>query len=146
MKVGTRIIGPGGGLFGVEFYLFKKQGCVDMDQIENCWLVCGEGLGEVGINDQKFAVEMFDKFIHMLEKQDLGNEVICFYTEGVKLVVEDSPVIEGLKLLENLGMKIVICGSCLDYFGLRRQVAVGEVGGMVEIVALLREADKVTRV
>jgi sulfur relay (sulfurtransferase) complex TusBCD TusD component (DsrE family) len=64
----------------------------------------------------------------------------------VKLTVEDSRVVEGLKLVEKLGMKIVICGSCLDYFGLRDQVAVGDVGGMDDIVELFRTASNVIRV
>ncbi len=117
-----------------------------MSEIENCWLVCGEGLGEVAIQDKEFGLEMFDKFIHTLEKRDLSNEALCFYTDGVKLTLEDSGVVEGLKLVEKLGLKIIICGSCLDYFGVRDQVAVGEIGGMDDIVELLRTAGNVIRI
>jgi hypothetical protein len=117
-----------------------------VSDVRNCWLVCREGLGEVGAGDGSFGLEMFDRFLHTLERPDLTDEALCFYTDGVKLVVEDSPVVDGLRLLEKLGMRIVICGSCLDYFGLRERVAVGEVGGMTEIVALLRSAGRVMRV
>ena len=117
-----------------------------MSEIENCWLVCRAGLGVVEKEDNEFGLQMFDKFIHTLEKRDLSAEALCFYTEGVKLLTEDSSLIEGLKLVEKLGMKMVACGSCLEYYGLRDQVVVGEVGGMDDIVKLLRSADNVIRV
>jgi hypothetical protein len=117
-----------------------------VSDIRNCWLVCRDGLGAVGEGDGPFAMEMFEKFLHSLEKPDLAGEALCFYTDGVKLVADDSPVVESLRLLEKLGMRIVICGSCVDHFGMRERVAVGEIGGMTEIVALLRAAGRVVRV
>lgn len=119
---------------------------VQMADIENCWLVCRAGLGEVKEADEEFGVEMFDKFLHSLEKRDLEGEALCFYTEGVQLLAEDSKIIESLKLVEKLGMKIVICGTCVDYFDLEGQIEVGEIGTMAQIVELLRSADNVTRV
>ena len=104
-------------------------------------LVRQEGLGSTAAQDRKFALEMFDKFLHTIETQAVKPRAICFYTEGVKLVVEGSPVVPGLKLLEGLGIRLLVCKSCIEYYGLASKVAVGKIGGMNDILKLLLEAD-----
>jgi intracellular sulfur oxidation DsrE/DsrF family protein len=68
---------------------------------------------------------------------------ICFYTDGVKLVVEGSPVLEPLKSLEARGVHLIICSTCLSYFGLEDKVRVGVVGGMTDIIEAQWRAGKV---
>jgi hypothetical protein len=106
-------------------------------------LIRQEGLGQVAPHDRRFGYTMLDKFLHTLEKQAIRPQVICLYTEGVKIACEGSPVIPGLKLLEGLGIPIVVCGTCLEYFGIKDKIAVGSVGGMDGILKLLVEADQV---
>lgn len=109
-------------------------------------LVTRNGLGSVAEADHAFGREMFDKLIHTYEAAAEKPWAIAFYTDGVKLAVKGSPAVLGLKLLEGLGVCIVLCQSCLLHFGLHDQVAVGTVGGMKDIVALMNEADKVVTV
>ena len=72
--------------------------------------------------------------------------VICFYTEGVKLACEGSPVLDELQSLEVSGVRLVLCQTCLDYFGLREKVKVGIVGGMGDIMTAMWQADSVITV
>ena len=109
-------------------------------------LVRQNGLGSVGLGDGGFGHEMFDKFLHTLESLTEKPQAICFYTEGVRLACEGSPVLFSLRLLEKMGIRMVVCASCLEYYGLRERVAVGQAGGMKEIVELLTEADSVITV
>ena len=109
-------------------------------------LVRQEGLGQVRPDDKQFGIEMFDRFLHTLEGQPVKPQVICFYTEGVKLVCRGSTAQQSLSFLQGMGVRILICKTCLDYFKLTDQVAVGEVGTMNDIVKLLLEADKVMTV
>jgi hypothetical protein len=109
-------------------------------------LVRQAGLGVVEPQDQTFSVEMLDKFLHTLEALNERPSAICFYTAGVRLVCDGSPVLAGLQLLQDLGVRLVSCGSCLDYFGLRDTVRVGEVGTMQGIVGLLMSAASVITV
>jgi intracellular sulfur oxidation DsrE/DsrF family protein len=69
--------------------------------------------------------------------------VIAFYTEGVRLVVEGSPVLDQLKDLESKGVRLVICSTCLNYFGLTEKVKVGIVGSMADILEGQLRAEKV---
>lgn len=104
------------------------------------------GLGQFRPNDAAFGVAMFDRFLHALEARAATVTAICFYTEGVKLVCHGSPVVPSLQLLQSMGVRLVICGTCLEYFNLSEKVAVGEVGGMNDIVGLLLGANHVVTV
>jgi intracellular sulfur oxidation DsrE/DsrF family protein len=69
---------------------------------------------------------------------------VCFYTEGVFLVTEGSPVLGVLRELEALGVRLVVCQTCLNHYGLAaRCVHVGIVGGMGDILAAQSLARKV---
>ena len=109
-------------------------------------LVTGEGLGRVDPSDKQFGLEIFDRFLHSLETQPIRPHSICFYTDGVKLVCEGSPAFLGLRILQGLGVRLVACRTCLEHFRLIDKVAVGEVGGMNDIVGQLTEADSVVTV
>ena len=106
-------------------------------------LVTRDGLGHVGPQDHAFGFEMFDRFLHALESQPVKPKAICFYTDGVKLTCEGSPVLPGLQLIQGMDVRLLSCRTCLDYFRITEKVAVGEVSTMNEIVAVLMAADKV---
>jgi hypothetical protein len=68
---------------------------------------------------------------------DLGGKTpaaICFYGEGVKLTLDDSPVLEELKSLEAKGADLLVCTTCLNFFAAIDRLAVGTAQGMKEIV------------
>jgi hypothetical protein len=81
------------------------------------------------------------KFLSLIVDADPLPEAICFYTDGVKLVCEGSPVLAELLALETRGVHLVICKTCLDYFGLADQGRCGVVGGMTDIITAMWRAD-----
>jgi len=68
-------------------------------------------------------------------------EKLIFYGLGVKLVVKGSPVMDALLSLENMGVEIVSCATCINYYGLSDQVEVGRIGNMPELLKASMEAD-----
>ncbi|MHB1120700.1 MAG: DsrE family protein [Bellilinea sp.] len=66
-----------------------------------------------------------------------------FYTDGVKLVCQGSPVLTLLEELEAKGVELILCKTCLDYFNLTQKVKVGIVGGMPDIIEAMTKAVKV---
>jgi sulfur relay (sulfurtransferase) complex TusBCD TusD component (DsrE family) len=68
---------------------------------------------------------------------------ILFYTDGVKLACEGSPVAEKLRALNDRGVELILCSTCLDFYGLREKAAVGIVGGMPDIIEAMNSAGKV---
>jgi peroxiredoxin family protein len=57
--------------------------------------------------------------------------------------VEGSPVLDQLHELEKAGVRLIVCSTCLDFFGLEGKVKAGIVGGMADILEAQVRAGKV---
>jgi selenium metabolism protein YedF len=84
-------------------------------------------------------------FFHTLGEVEPLPETIIFINSGVKLVVEGSPVTEDLDALCSQGIEVLACGTCLDYYGLKDKLAVGEISNMYTIAETLLGAGKVVK-
>jgi hypothetical protein len=103
-------------------------------------LVARQGMGEA---PEVLQQKLFNTYLRLLLENETLPEAICFYTDGVKLVIEGSPLLERLSLVEQKGVRLVICSTCLDFFGLTDKVRVGIVGGMADIIEAQARAEKV---
>lgn len=103
-------------------------------------LITRNGMGSA---EPALQQKLLKNYLRLLAESGMLPAAICFYTEGVKLVTEGSPVIEELKALEERGVHLIICSTCLNYFGLIDKVQVGIVGGMADIIEAQWRADKV---
>ena len=103
-------------------------------------VVTNNGMGNA---DEKLQQLLFTKYLELLLHNPDLPAALCFYTEGVKLVCEGSPVIELLRSLESKGVHLIICSTCLNYFDLADKVQVGIVGGMGDILEAQVKAEKV---
>ncbi len=97
------------------------------------------GMGQTG--DAGLKLRLTKKFLALLADADPLPAQICFYTDGVKLCVAGSPVLDELRVLADLGVTLELCFNCLETFGLLDQVAVGVVGGMGDIITAMMGAD-----
>ena len=97
----------------------------------------------MGVADQALQHTLLRKYLLLLQENNTLPAAICFYTSGVKMVVEGSPVLDVLKSLEAHGVRLIVCKTCLDYYGLLEKVRVGIVGGMGDIITAQSLADKV---
>ena len=97
----------------------------------------------MGTGPQELKLTLLGKYLDLLDLQNDLPAAICFYTEGVRLVTEGSPVVERLRALEGKGVRLIVCSTCLNYFGLVEKVMVGIVGGMGDILAAQWQAGKV---
>ena len=104
-------------------------------------LITRYGMGHSELAD--LPIKLIEKYFNlMLQGHDLP-KAICFYTDGVKLTVTGSPVLEPIKELERKGVRLIICSTCLDAMDLTKNVQVGVVGGMPDIIEAQMKADKV---
>ena len=97
----------------------------------------------MGAADVELQHALLRKYLLLLQENHNLPGAICFYTSGVKMVVEGSPVLDVLQSLEARGVRLIVCKTCLDHFGLLEKVRVGIVGGMGDIIAAQMMADKV---
>jgi hypothetical protein len=97
------------------------------------------GMGQT--DDAGLKIGLAKKFLALIADADPLPAQICFYTDGVKLCVNGSPVLDELRGLADKGVALVLCFTCLETFGLLDQVAVGVVGGMGDIITSIMGAD-----
>ena len=97
----------------------------------------------MGKSDEKLQLTLAAKYFELLLQNNSLPSAICFYTDGVKLVCEGSPVIEQLQALEAKGVRLIVCSTCLNHLGLSEKVKVGIVGGMGDIIEAQVKAEKV---
>ena len=64
---------------------------------------------------------------------------------GIFLTTQHSPVLDILKGYEKQGAEILSCGTCLDYYGRRKQLEVGSPTNMADTVQALKSFEKVLR-
>ena len=72
-----------------------------------------------------------------------GLDAVVLYNAGVKLGVKDSELAADLAQLFERGVDVLLCGTCLEHFGLEDQLVVDRVSNMDEILATLWSADRV---
>ena len=93
--------------------------------------------------DYELGRLLMQKFLHEISGHRLIPETIILMNNGVKLVVEDSLVVGELKQLEERGVDILACGTCLSRLQLTDKVIIGKVSNMSDITDTLLKSDKV---
>ena len=103
-------------------------------------LIAGNRLGQ---GDDRLGEQLMINYVKTLK--EMGNDLwqIVFVNSGVKLTVEDSPVLPELQAYERQGVIVLACGTCLAHFGLTEKKRVGATTNMLDIVTATQLADKV---
>jgi len=93
--------------------------------------------------DRELSTTLLSNYLKLLLDEDLLPNALLFYGEGVKTVVENSPFLETLSELEKKGVNLIVCKTCLNFYGILDQIKVGKVGTMADIVHYQWNVDKV---
>ena len=100
----------------------------------------------IGFGDDVLGLKLMVNFLRTLKEMGNGLWRLVFVNNGVKLTTTGSDVIEDLKEYEKGGLKILVCGTCLDHFNLLDRKQVGETTNMLDIVTAMQLADKVINI
>jgi len=100
----------------------------------------------MGFGDDELGMSLMVNFLRTLK--EMGNELwrLVFVNNGVKLTIYGSEVLDDLRTFEKEGLKILVCGTCLNHFGLLEAKKVGETTNMLDIVTAMQLADKVINI
>lgn len=99
-----------------------------------------------GSGNDELGAALMKSFIYTLTESEQLPRCLLFYNGGVHLTTAGSGVLEDLHRLEDAGVEILSCGTCLNYYGLSDALEVGKVTNMYEIVERQRLAGKVMRI
>ena len=96
-----------------------------------------------GRGSEELGQLLMRSFLHTLgEVSPLPDRIICL-NSGVKLVVEGSLALDDLRVLEEKGIGILACGTCLGYYEIKDKIVVGRISNMYDIASALLGAGKI---
>ena len=102
------------------------------------------GKDHVGEGDQQLGYNLMKMAIYTLSESGDAPDYLLFMNGGVKLVAgEEQQIIDSVSSLIAQGTEVLVCGTCLDYYGLKEDLKVGEVSNMYDILGRMQAADKV---
>lgn len=84
-------------------------------------------------------------FLHTALDLEHGPDMVILYNTGVKFAAVDSPALDDLKALEERGIKILVCGTCVNFFELGGKIGVGIVSNMYDIASALSTAGRIVK-
>lgn len=99
------------------------------------------GTDTLGKGSDELGKTLMKGFIYTITETKPYPNFMIFLNGGVKLTSETSDAIDDLKKLEESGVKIVSCGTCLDYYHLKDKLLVGQVTNMYDIVETITNSD-----
>ena len=99
----------------------------------------------MGNGDDELGGILIKGFLYALSQMETHPDTILFYNGGAKLTTEGSASLEDLKKMEEEGVEILTCGTCLKHYGLMDKLQVGKVTDMYTIAERMMGADKIIR-
>ena len=88
----------------------------------------------MGEGDEALGKILLKGFLFALTQQETLPKTILFYNSGAFVTCAGSASLEDLKKLEEQGVAILTCGTCLNHYGLAEKLQVGSVTNMYVIV------------
>lgn len=106
---------------------------------DKCIFISSDKMGQG--NDELGDV-LIKGFIYTLTEVKPYPKHIVFVNSAVNLTAKNKATIENLKILEECGVEILSCGTCLDYYGLKESLEVGCVTNMYNIVDIMKNTSQ----
>lgn len=102
------------------------------------------GKDHVGEGDEQLGQSLMKMALYTLAESGNPPSHLLFMNGGVKLVAGgEQQVVDSVSSLVAQGTEVLVCGTCLDYYGLKEQLAVGQVSNMYDILGSMQRSPKV---
>lgn len=97
----------------------------------------------IGSGNEELGKSLMKMYFYTISESDEIPKAILFMNDGVKVPTLNDQAIEHLKALEGKGVEILVCGACLNFYGLEQSLQVGKISNMYDITNCMKEASKV---
>ncbi len=94
----------------------------------------------LGSGDKTLGRVLMNAYLKTLVEVCPLPETIILMNSGVNLSVEGSDALKPLRELEARGVEVLSCGTCLDYYNVKDNLAVGQASNMYAIAEKLNDA------
>ncbi|MDW5300441.1 MAG: sulfurtransferase-like selenium metabolism protein YedF [Sedimentibacter sp.] len=131
---------------GEEHDVIKVQEHQNVQNIKEENKVYVFGQDKLGKGSDDLGKMLMKGFIYAISERKPYPEFLIFLNSGVNLTTTGSESLDDLKNLENAGVKIVSCGTCLDFFEIKSKLEVGIISNMYDIVDIIAGSDNVVTI
>jgi selenium metabolism protein YedF len=100
---------------------------------------------KMGEGDPQLGTLLLKGFLNALIEQPQLPASLVFYNSGVKMTIQDSGVITSLQALEERGVEILVCGTCVEFYGIKDQMMVGKISNMFTITETMAKTGHVVK-
>ena len=97
----------------------------------------------IGRGDDDVGRKIMGSFLRKLAVEQNRPEQIIFFNSGVKLLAEGSPVLDAVDMLQQAGIRLLACGTCVNSFGLAEKIEQELISDMRTLVSKLMNSDSV---
>ena len=97
----------------------------------------------MGSGDDELGANLIKMYFYTIAQENELPSAILFMNGGVRLPVFNEQVVEHLRDMQNRGVEILVCGTCLNFFGIADKLQIGTVSNMFDITQRMLYADKV---
>ncbi len=109
-----------------------------MNQSNTLLQITKESMGE---GDPELGKTLIFNYFNILLINNMSPKIIVFYNAGVNLLSKTSPIIDLLRQLEQKGVQLLACKTCVNFY--KTPIEVGTIGTMEDIITLQAKAQKV---
>lgn len=99
----------------------------------------------MGKGNDELGTILMKSFIHTIIDVEHGPDILILYNAGVKFATADYGVVDDLKALEAKGVRILVCGTCVNFFELSGKIEAGHLSNMYEIAGTLSTAGRIVK-
>ena len=99
--------------------------------------------GVLGRGDDELGTLLMANFLRLLGESKDKPAALVFWNTGVRLVCEGSWALGHLKKLEEQGVEILACTTCLEYFELTEKLKIGKPTTMLKSIHSILASDVV---
>lgn len=100
---------------------------------------------KMGDGDEQLGQLLMSNFIKAIKDLDRLPQKMIFYNKGVTIVTDNSPVIEHLRDLEKMGVELMLCSTCVNYYKLEEHIGAGIQSNMFTIAEVMASAGSIIK-
>ena len=101
------------------------------------------GRAAMGDGDKDLGEILIKGFLYTLSQLPDEPQALLLFNGGVKLALTDSNTLTDIQTLAERGTRVLVCGTCLNYYEASHMLGAGEIGNMYDLVREMTAAQSV---
>ena len=106
-------------------------------------LICIVPADSMGRGSEELGWALLQNYVKTIKELSHLPGKIFFYNGGVKIVATDNKAVEAVIEMEQRGVEIWACGTCLEFFHLEKELKIGKITNMFDIVNSMAKASRI---